>query len=137
MIPVKLAIRRHIALFLVGITLLFSARPAKADSIENSVISAAVGVIAGTVIVVVAVVYFVRKTPSITGCASSTPDGLTLLNEGDRQTYVLTGDTSTIKSGDRIKVSGKKGKKNLPANRPFVVEKPAKDFGSCKVPATS
>jgi hypothetical protein len=128
---------RHLAILLVCLTLLLSTRPARADSIENAVIGATIGVIAGTVIIVVAVVYFVRKTASVTGCASSTPDGLTLLNEGDQQTYLLSGETAAIKPGNRIKVSGKKGKNNPPANRSFIVEKPAKDFGACKVqPAT-
>ena len=128
--------RRHLAILLVSLTLFFSARPTKADQLKTDATEIIVGIVAVTAAVVLAVVYFARKPPSIIGCASSTPDGLTLLNEGDRQTYFLSGEVSAIKPGDRIKVSGKKGKKNPPANRSFIVEKTAKDLGSCKVLAT-
>lgn len=126
-------LRRHLAMLLVCLTLLFSARPAKADSIQNDAIAAVVGIVVVTTAVVLTIVYFARKPPTIRGCASSGPGGLTLINEGDQQTYLLTGDVAGIKPGDRVKVSGKKAKSNPPANRTFIVEKQARDYGACKV----
>lgn len=94
------------------------------------------GVIAGIVAVGIGIgvgVYFLaRRPPSVTGCAVSSQSGTELQNEGDHQTYLLTGDTANIKAGDRIKVSGKKQKKAKSGERSFLVEKVSKDYGSCK-----
>jgi hypothetical protein len=69
---------------------------------------------------------------SLQGCVSSAPNSLVLLNEGDRQTYDLLGDTTPVKPGQRVKVSGKK-KKDTSGKRYFLVEKLSKDYGVCKV----
>jgi hypothetical protein len=50
---------------------------------------------------------------------------------------MLMGDTADIKAGDRIRVKGKKKKKDSPAGGKFLVEKLAKNYGPCKaLPAT-
>src|SRR5215471_8627016 len=69
---------------------------------------------------------------SLQGCVSSAPNSLLLLNEGDRQTYDLVGDTTALKAGQRVKVSGKK-KKDTSGKRYFLVGKLSKDYGVCKV----
>jgi hypothetical protein len=69
---------------------------------------------------------------SLTGCAGSGPDGPELVSENDQQTYALTGELAGIKSGERIRVSGKKEKKKASAPQQFLVEKLNKDFGACK-----
>ncbi len=69
---------------------------------------------------------------SLNGCVSSAPNSLLLLNEGDRQTYDLVGDTAAVKAGQRVKVSGKK-KKDTSGKRYFLVGKLSKDYGVCKV----
>jgi hypothetical protein len=56
-------------------------------------------------------VYFLLRSPSITGCVASGPPGLSLQNEGDQQTYMLGGDVAGIKAGGRVRISGKKKKK--------------------------
>ncbi len=76
------------------------------------------------------------QADSLQGCVSSAPNSLLLLNEGDRQTYDLVGDTAPVKVGQRVKVSGKK-KKDTSGKRYFLVEKLSKAYGACKVgPAT-
>jgi hypothetical protein len=72
------------------------------------------------------------QADSLHGCVSSGPNTLLLLNEGDRQTYDLVGDTTPVKAGQRIKVSGKK-KKDTSGKRYFLVEKLTKAYGVCKV----
>ncbi len=67
---------------------------------------------------------------TITGCAASGPNGLTLENEGDQQIYALMGDVAAVKPGDRMRVSGKK-KKASGATHPFLVDKVKTDFGAC------
>jgi hypothetical protein len=75
-------------------------------------------------------------TEALHGCVSSAPNSLVLLSEGDRQNYDLLGDTTTVKPGDRVKVSGKK-KKDTSGKRYFLVKNVAKYYGACKVsPAT-
>ena len=98
----------------------------------------------GIVVVIVAVgaaigvgaYLLIRKTPSITGCAVASPNGLSLQNEGDQQTYMLIGDVANIKADTRVRVSGKKKKKDASGKRDFLVEKLAKDYGSCKLLST-
>ena len=77
-------------------------------------------------------IYFaVKHNHSVTGCARSTSDGMTLTTESDKQTYPLTGEVAGIKAGNRVRVSGKKAKEKSSGARKFLVEKVSKDFGSC------
>jgi hypothetical protein len=83
------------------------------------------------------VFYAFHHGHSINGCTLAGPNGLELQNRGDRQTYALMGEVADIKPGDRVRVSGKKKKKEAGAPQHFLVEKLSKDFGSCKAqPAT-
>jgi hypothetical protein len=133
------SLHRKITTLFLCVTLLLVPRPARADGFVSS------GQVAGIAIAIAAIgaaigvgIYFlVRQPPSITGCATSSPDGLTLHNENDAQTFTLIGDTAAIKSGDRIRVSGKKKKADHSGKRDFLVEKVAKVYGPCKIsPAT-
>ena len=68
---------------------------------------------------------------SLTGCAGSGSDGPELVSENDQQIYALTGELAGIKSGERIRVSGKKEMKKASAPQQFLVEKLNKNFGPC------
>jgi hypothetical protein len=70
---------------------------------------------------------------ALTGCARSGPDGMTLTSDSDKQTYALLGEVAGIKPGERVRVSGKKGKGKTAGTREFLVEKVSKDFGACDV----
>ncbi|MBS1800374.1 MAG: hypothetical protein JSS95_11145 [Acidobacteria bacterium] len=127
--------RRFTALLLCA-ALLLAPKPAKAEIPSG-------GQVAGIAIALVAVgaalgvgIYFlVRKPPHITGCVTSGADGLTLHKESDATTYLLTGDTASIKPGNRIRLSGKKHT-GPSSQRTFVVEQVAKDYGPCAAAAT-
>ena len=105
----------------------FGFTPTKGEWAAIIAIVAAVGVGIG-----VGVYFAVHHGHSLTGCAATTPDGLQLVTDGGNQTYALDGDVGGIKAGDRVRVSGNK-KKDAAGSRKFLVEKPAKDFGVCKV----
>ena len=76
-----------------------------------------------------------KHKPSVTGCAVQGSSGLTLQNEADSQSLVLTGNTAGIKPGDRVKVNGKREKQATGATtRGFVVADLKRDYGAC--PAT-
>ena len=72
------------------------------------------------------------QADTLHGCVSSAPNSTILLNEGDRQTYDLIGDMTSVKVGERVKVSGKK-KKDTSGKRYFLVGKLSKNYGACKV----
>jgi hypothetical protein len=133
------SLRLPIAIALIGALLSFTSRPAKAQigNIGNIGISKgqAVGIFvaAGAIAVGIGVIiYFVVRTPpTITGCAVAAPAGLALQTEGGHQTFALLGETAAIKPGDRVKIKGKRQKKDAAGNRSFLVTTLKKDYGVC------
>ena len=103
------------------------------DAKATGVIIAIVGVGA---LIGLGVYYAVRHGHSLRGCASSHPDGMQLLNEGDQKTYLLGGNVNGVKPGDRVRVTGNK-QKNGGSGRQFFVKKLSKNYGSCSVPASA
>jgi hypothetical protein len=87
------------------------------------------GVSAGITIGVYAVV---KHNHSVTGCARSSADGVELTSESDKQTYALIGEVAGIKSGNRVRVSGKKSTDKSADTHQFLVQKVSKDFGACE-----
>lgn len=132
----KLSLSRKLTAALLCISLLLLPKPAHAESLGTAATVAIVAAVAVGVAIGVGVYFLVRRPSSITGCTVSGSNGLTLQNENDLQTYNLTGDIGSIKTGERIKLSGKK-KKEPSGKQDFFVEKLSKDFGACKIsPAT-
>ena len=132
-----LSLRYRVAIALVCVSLLATTQPVRADKIVSNgeIAGAIVGIAAAGVVIGIGAYYLLRKA-SITGCAVSNQNGLELRNEKDRQTYVLMGDTADIKVGDRVRLKGKK-KKDSSAEPKFLVERVAKNYGSCgAAPAT-
>lgn len=105
---------------------------------KGEVTAIIIGILAVGAAIGVGIYFAVRHSPSLTGCAVAAPGGLQLQNESDRQTYALIGDIAAIHPGDRVRVSGKRKKKD-PAvpDRQFLVEHFAKKLGPCRVPATT
>jgi hypothetical protein len=90
------------------------------------VVSAAIGVL-----VTLLVLHYKHKNASITGCVVSATNGITLTDEKDMRTYVLSGDTTAVKPGERMTVAGKRQKKT--SETPvFEAQKVRKDFGACQ-----
>lgn len=98
------------------------------DAVWIGVAVAAIGAGIG-----IGVFYAVHHGHALNGCAVLGSDGLQLQNRGDGQIYALTGETAAVKPGDRVRVSGKKEKKNSGGPQQFLVEKLSRDYGSCKV----
>jgi hypothetical protein len=105
--------------------------PAKADEFKDI----AVGVVVGGVVLIAAIgvgIYFAVRQPRVTGCVAAGPDGkLTLqgTNPGDT-VYLLDGDTTGLKAGDRVKVVAKK-KKDANKQKLLLVSRVAKTYGPC------
>jgi hypothetical protein len=131
-------LRYQVAIVLVGVSLFALPAPVKAQKIVSNgeIAGAIVGIAAAGVVIGIGTYYLLRKA-SITGCAVSNQNGLELRNESDQQNYMLIGDTADIKAGERIRVKGKKKKKDSSAGRKFFVQKLARNYGPCKaLPAT-
>jgi hypothetical protein len=92
------------------------------------VVGAAVGAVLGTVLVV----YLLTKKKTITGCAVSSPNGMTITDEKDKAIYAIAGDPSSIPAGHRVKLQGKKIKPQTADRLVWETEKVAKDFGACQ-----
>jgi len=110
--------------------------PARADSLKTTGEHIVIGIVAVTatiaVVATVLVIHYSKKR-SLTGCVNSATDGLTLTDEKDGKIYSLSGDTSGIKPGDRMKLKGAKVKPQGPDKRlVWETRDVAKDFGACR-----
>lgn len=126
----SLGSRFKVALLLLA---LFFARatPARASiPTETQVVLIFVGVAVIGAAIGITVYHFAHTSPSLTGCTALSAGTLTLLNEADHRSITLVGQTSELKAGERVRVSGKHQKN---ANSTFLVEKIKKDYGSCPV----
>jgi hypothetical protein len=96
---------------------------------------AAVGaVVVGTVVIV----HVHKAHTTIKGCVSDGPDGMSVMNEQDKKTYALLGETANVKVGDRIQARGRRAKKTKGGpDDVFEISKMGKDYGVCKVPVIS
>ena len=111
---------------------------AQSSIVSNGQVAGAIAGIAGAGALIGILAYVaIRHNHSVTGCARSGPDGMTLTTEPDKQSYTLMGDVARIKAGERVRVSGKKGKDKSSATPKFLVEKVSRDFGPCEVAAAA
>ncbi|HEY1678681.1 MAG TPA: hypothetical protein VGG04_13285 [Candidatus Sulfotelmatobacter sp.] len=123
---------------LIVVLSLVLAVPAEAQNsgkiVSNGTIAGAiVGIAAGVAVIAIVAIHYSKKR-AITGCVNSGATGMTVTDEKDRQTYVLSGDTTGIKPGNRIKIQGKKVK-SKGADKPLEwdANKVARDFGVCRL----
>jgi len=98
----------------------------------SGAIVAGIAVTAATLVVVTVVIIHYSKKRAITGCVVSGQSGMTLIDEKDKQIYMLSGNTTEIKPGDRMKLQGKKVKPKGP-DKTLVWEarRVSKNYGAC------
>ena len=114
------------------------AKPAEAQFINGQIgpsagpiVAGIVGTAAAVVVVTVLVIHYSKKR-AITGCVVSGQSGMTLVDEKDNQTYMLSGDTTGIKPGDRMKLKGKKVKPKAPDKTlGWEARQVSKNYGAC------
>jgi hypothetical protein len=111
------------------------AAPVEAKGIPSGgeIVGAIVGVSVALVVIAVVVVHESTKKRSITGCVAAGQNGMSVADEKDKRTYVLSGDTAGVKPGDRMKLQGKKGKPAA-GDKTLVweVAKQTVDLGACQ-----
>jgi hypothetical protein len=111
--------------------------PAEAQNsgkiVSNGTIAGAiVGIIAGVAVIAIVAIHYSKKR-AITGCVNSTGNGMTLTDEKDKQIYALSGETTGIKPGERMRLQGKKIKpKGVSQTLFWETKKIAKDLGVCQ-----
>jgi hypothetical protein len=109
------------------------AEPARADNAEAVVIVVAAAAAAAiAVVATVTIVQGKRKKIAITGRVLSGGEGLTIADEEDRETYLLSDETSGVKAGNRMKLEGKRVRTRGPdKTRVWETKRVIKDFGVC------
>jgi len=127
---------KYVSLVLIIALSLALATPARADKLKTDSDEIVIGIVAIaaalTVAITVLAVHYSKKR-SITGCVASVGDGLTVTDENDKKIYALSGNTTGVKPGDRMKLKGKKVKPTGPDKTPiWKATDVNKDFGVCQ-----
>jgi hypothetical protein len=108
--------------------------PIEAESLQTAgrQLTAAIVVVAAAAVVVIVLVavHHGNSHASITGCVSAGAGGLILASESDRRVYRLTGDSGSIKPGERVTVEGKRQRSG--DSRVLEVHRLRRDFGACR-----
>lgn len=124
---------RRIAL--IGILSLALSSNTEADTLKSNADHVIEGVVAGLAAVVIVVAVAVHETTSkrmITGCVNPAENGMTVTDEKNKQVYVLFGDTTGVKPGDRMTLRLKKIRTKGTNTLTWEPKKITKDFGACQ-----
>jgi len=110
------------------------AKPAQADNpVTVLIVVAATTVAAAIAVVTIASVHHRRKKIEVTGCVIAGGKGMTVTDDEDRKIYVISGNTTGIKPGDRMTLQGKRAKVKGPAQtRVWETREVIKDLGACQ-----
>lgn len=107
---------------------------ARADftPVKTIIVVASTTLAAAIAVVLVVSVHHRRKKIAITGCVLSGGEGMTITDEEDRKTYVVSGDTTGVKPGDRMTLQGKKVKaEGSGKTLEWKLNAVLKDLGAC------
>jgi hypothetical protein len=127
---------KYVSLVLMIAICMALVTPARADSLKTQGDEIVIGIVAVTavlaVVITVLVVHYSKKR-SITGCVASAGDAMTITDENDKKIYALSGNTTGVKPGERMKLKGQK-MKPTGADKTLVWEATdvSKDFGVCQ-----
>jgi len=127
---------KYISVLLIIALSLVLATPARADKLGTDGDEIVIGIVAITavlaVVITVLAVHYSKKR-SITGCVASVGEAMTITDENDKKFYALSGNTTGVKPGDRIKLKGRKIKSTGPDKMlGWEATDVAKDFGVCQ-----
>jgi len=102
--------------------------------ISHTQVAGIFAAVAGVAVLGTILIIHYSKKRSITGCVNPGKDGMTVTDEGNNRTYLLSGNTVGLTPGDRMKLHGRKEKANSP-DKTLVwdTQKVTKDYGACKV----
>jgi hypothetical protein len=120
---------------LIAVLCVALARPARAETLDaarDQIVIGIVAVGAGIgVLVTLLVLHAKHQKRTITGCVGN---GMSVMDEKDKRTYALAGDTAGVKPGNRMALEGKP--KETSKTLVLEVHKITADLGACQQPAT-
>ena len=108
--------------------------PARAVNPEGVliIIAATTAAAAIAAFVTVATIHHRRNKIVVIGCVIAGDNGMTVTDEEDKKTYLLSGSMTGIKPGDRMKLEGKRAKAKGPdKTRVWETKQVIKNFGDC------
>jgi hypothetical protein len=112
------------------------AMPARADGFTaaRTIIVVAATTLAAAIVVVVAVsVHHRHEKDAISGCVVAGDNGMRITDEENGKSYVISGDTTDVRPGDRMRLLGKKVKpKGSDKTGVWEAKQVIKDFGVCQ-----
>ncbi len=82
----------------------------------------------------VATYLVIRHRRSVLGCVEKSAGGISFVNQKDKKTYALDAGNLDLKTGDRVRLKGKKinRSKSSSGMPEFSAKKLVKDYGSCE-----
>jgi hypothetical protein len=98
---------------------------------NGTIVGAIVGIVAAVAVIAIVTIHYSKKR-TITGCVHSAANGMTVTDEKDKQIYALSGDTTGVKPGNRMRLQGKKAKSTVSQPLEWEARKVTKDFGVCQ-----
>lgn len=120
---------------LIGILCLALSTAAAADQLQktaDTVLALAIVGVAAVVVVVVVVVHSASQKRTITGCVNTAQNGMIVTDEKDKRVYTLSGDTASVKPGERMTLHLKKFKSKGGNTVTWETQKITKDLGVCQ-----
>lgn len=120
------------AVLIIGLCIPVEAQNSGKIVSNGTIAGAIVGLVAAVAVVAIVAIHYSKKR-TITGCVNSGEKGMTVTDEKDKHSYVLSGDTTNIKPGNRLRLQGKKAHpKGSDKTLTWDARKVAKDFGVCQ-----
>ena len=113
-----------------------AAKPVAGTNIDTDgklIVTGIVVVSAGvaTAVTVIAIHRRSNKIAVITGCVAPGTTGVSITDEKSNRIYALSGDSTIIKSGERMTLEGKKSRQRHDTFV-FQVHRTLRDFGPCQ-----
>jgi hypothetical protein len=87
---------------------------------------------AAVAVVAYLIIHQSAKKRGITGCVTSAGGGMTLTDEKDKRKYLISGNTTSVKPGDRMTLRGSKGSADHGKTLVWKTNAVVKDFGVCQ-----
>lgn len=116
---------------IVCVSLIAGSARANGDSLQTTGEEILAGIAATGIGIGVVIGLSIHASHGLEGCTVAGPGAIELRQTNDKQTWVLLGDTASLKPGQHVRVSGKRRGKNDAGMRNFIVENVKKNLGPC------
>jgi hypothetical protein len=123
---------RRFGTAIVCASLIGASSRANADSMKTVGEEIVAGIAVTGIAIGVLIGLAIHSSHGLEGCTVAGSSGaIELRQKNDNQTWVLLGDTASLKPGQHVRVSGKRHGKNDSGTRNFIVDKVKKNLRPC------